>query len=75
MTPKLAEKQLKQASLAAALDREELPPVPREDEHLGVLIGALEERRNGCFEWSEWLRGGAAGYGQSASRSLDSPAP
>jgi len=50
MTPKSVKKKLKQPSFAAAVDREELRRGAEElgvdfDEHLGVVIGALEAIR------------------------------
>lgn len=50
LTPKSVKKKLKQASFAAAVDREELQHGAQAlgvefDEHLQVVIGALEERR------------------------------
>jgi putative nucleotidyltransferase with HDIG domain len=49
MTPKSVKKKLKQPSFAAAVDREELRRGAEDlgvdfDEHLGVVIGALEQR-------------------------------
>jgi putative nucleotidyltransferase with HDIG domain len=50
MTPKSVKKKLKQPSFAAAVDRDELRRGASElgvefDEHLGIVIGALTERR------------------------------
>jgi putative nucleotidyltransferase with HDIG domain len=49
MTPKSVKKKLKQPSFAAAVDRDELRRGAEDlgvdfDEHLGVVIGALEQR-------------------------------
>jgi predicted hydrolase (HD superfamily) len=49
MTPKSVKKKLKHPSFAAAVDREELRRGAEDlgvdfDEHLGVVIGALEQR-------------------------------
>ena len=55
MTPKSVKKKLKQPSFAAAVDREELSRGAAElgvdfDEHLGVVIDALVERREELLE-------------------------
>jgi putative nucleotidyltransferase with HDIG domain len=58
LTPKSVKKKLRQPSFAAAVDREELRAGAADlgvdfDEHLAVVIGALEERREELMGASE----------------------
>ena|SRR5947209_5425951 len=74
MTPKSVKKKLKQPSFAAAVDREELRRGAEElgvdfDEHLGVVIEALQERREELLGAQVGDGGGPGAAGVPASGS------